>query len=91
MRYVAAYLLSVLGGNNNPSKNDISKILESIGLDIEDDRLDKVRSSDEEMMGSIWVWSLIHIQVIKELDGKDINEVIAMGSSKLAQMPSGSV
>ena len=43
MRYVAAYLLAVLGGNNNPGKQDITKILESIGLDIDDERLDKVR------------------------------------------------
>ena len=43
MRYVAAYLLAVLGGNNNPSKKDITKILGSVGLDIDDDRLDKVR------------------------------------------------
>lgn len=44
MRYVAAYLLAVLGGNKSPDKNDISKILGSIGLDIDDDRLEKVRS-----------------------------------------------
>lgn len=42
MRYVAAYLLAVLGGNSSPSKNDVTKILESIGLDVEDDKLDIV-------------------------------------------------
>lgn len=42
MRYVAAYLLAVLGGNNNPDKAAITKILESVGLDVDDDRLDKV-------------------------------------------------
>lgn len=42
MRYVAAYLLAVLGGNSSPSKGDVSKILESIGLDIEDEKLDLV-------------------------------------------------
>lgn len=42
MRYVAAYLLAVLGGNNSPSKEDISKILGSIGLDIDEDKLGKV-------------------------------------------------
>ena len=45
MRYVAAYLLCVLGGKSNPSKADITKVLESVGLDIEADRLDKVRES----------------------------------------------
>ena len=43
MRYVAAYLLAVLGGNANPSKGDIVAILESVGLEIEDERLDKVQ------------------------------------------------
>ena len=46
MRYVAAYLLCVLGGKHSPAKEDVSKILESIGLDIEDDRLDKVRTEE---------------------------------------------
>lgn len=45
MRYVAAYLLATLGGKDNPSKEDITKILESVGLEIEDDRLDKVRGT----------------------------------------------
>ena len=41
MRYVAAYLLAALS-KESPSKNDVTKILESVGLDIDDDRLDKV-------------------------------------------------
>lgn len=42
MRYVAAYLLASLGGKSQPSKEDIIKILESVGLDVEDDKLSKV-------------------------------------------------
>ena len=42
MRYVAAYLLAALGGNDSPCKADVTKILESVGLDIDNDRLDKV-------------------------------------------------
>ena len=42
MRYVAAYLLATLGGNNNPSKEDIVKILSSVGLEVEDDKLERV-------------------------------------------------
>ena len=42
MRYVAAYLLAVLGGKANPGKNDVTAILESIGLDVDCDKLDKV-------------------------------------------------
>lgn len=43
MRYVAAYLLATLGGNENPSKEDVQKILESVGLDVDDEKLSKVR------------------------------------------------
>ena len=43
MRYVAAYLLAVLGGKSNPSKEQVEAILESVGLDVDDERLSKVR------------------------------------------------
>merc|ERR1739838_1146850 len=41
MRYVAAYLLSALGGNNNPKAEDIKKILESVGIEADDIRMEK--------------------------------------------------
>ena len=44
MRYVAAYLLAVLGGNKNPSESDIEKILGSVGIECETERLKKVIS-----------------------------------------------
>ncbi len=43
MRYVAAYLLAVLGGNNNPSAKDIKNILGSVGIEADDERLNKVQ------------------------------------------------
>jgi large subunit ribosomal protein LP2 len=43
MRYVAAYLLAVLGGNATPSANDIKAILESVGIVADAEKLDKVR------------------------------------------------
>ena len=54
MRYVAAYLLATLGGNENPSASDIKDILSSVGIDVDSERLDVV---------------------IKELNGKNVNEV----------------
>lgn len=42
MRYVAAYLLAVLGGNTSPSTKDIKSILGSVGIEAEDERLNKV-------------------------------------------------
>ncbi|XP_012706225.1 60S acidic ribosomal protein P2 [Fundulus heteroclitus] len=68
MRYVAAYLLATLGGNDNPEAKDIKKILESVGIEADDSRLNKV---------------------VSELQGKNVNEVIATGYSKLASVPSG--
>merc|ERR1712045_283776 len=68
MRYVAAYLLAVLGGNTSPSAKDIKKILTSVGIDAEEGPLDKV---------------------IEELQGKNIEDLIAEGQGKLASVPSG--
>ncbi|KAK9971352.1 hypothetical protein ABG768_024724 [Culter alburnus] len=68
MRYVAAYLLAALGGKGSPSTGDIKKILDSVGIEADDTRMDKV---------------------VSELNGKNIEEVIAQGFSKLASVPSG--
>merc|ERR1712142_946686 len=38
MRYVAAYLLAALGGNESPSTNDLKAILESVGVGYEEER-----------------------------------------------------
>ncbi|CAM5999169.1 unnamed protein product [Sphagnum balticum] len=35
MRYVAAYLLALLGGNKAPSEADIKKILGSVGIEVD--------------------------------------------------------
>ncbi|KAK4240633.1 ribosomal protein 60S [Achaetomium macrosporum] len=68
MKHLAAYLLLGLGGNTSPSAADIKAVLESVGIEADDERLEKLLS---------------------ELEGKDINELIAEGSSKLASVPSG--
>ncbi|RVE73060.1 hypothetical protein OJAV_G00045410 [Oryzias javanicus] len=68
MRYVAAYLLAALGGNTSPTAKDIKDILGSVGIEADDERLNKV---------------------IGELNGKDINEVVNSGLSKLASVPAG--
>ncbi|CAN2390339.1 60s Acidic ribosomal protein [Pristimantis euphronides] len=68
MRYVAAYLLATLGGNKSPSAKDIKKILSSVGIDADDERVGKV---------------------VSELGGKDLDELINSGLSKLCSVPSG--
>merc|ERR1712071_155019 len=38
MRYVAAYLLAVLGGNEKPAAKDLKSILESVGVSFDNER-----------------------------------------------------
>ncbi|XP_068135780.1 large ribosomal subunit protein P2-like [Hyperolius riggenbachi] len=42
MRYVSSYLLCVLGGNDNPSIADLKKVLDSVGIELDKERADKV-------------------------------------------------
>lgn len=44
MRYVAAYLLAALGGKVSPGQNDIEKILSSVGIETDGEKLKKVIS-----------------------------------------------
>ncbi|EMD93964.1 hypothetical protein COCC4DRAFT_131531 [Bipolaris maydis ATCC 48331] len=68
MKHLAAYLLLGLGGNTSPSAEDVKSVLSAVGIEADDERLNKL---------------------ISELEGKDINELIASGSEKLASVPSG--
>ncbi len=65
MRHLAAYLLLQIGGNASPSAADIKKVLGAVGIEADDERLEKL---------------------ISELKGKDVNALIAEGSSKLASV-----
>jgi large subunit ribosomal protein LP2 len=42
MKHLAAYLLLGLGGNTSPSAKDIKNVLDSVGIEADDDRLDKL-------------------------------------------------
>jgi large subunit ribosomal protein LP2 len=44
MRYVAAYLLATLAGNQTPDLKTIEKILSSVGIETDKDRANKVIS-----------------------------------------------
>ena len=68
MRYVAAYVLAVLGGKKNPSVEDVTAILEAAGASVENEPLETL---------------------LKELDGKNVWEVIDAGRAKFASVPSG--
>eukprot|EP00891_Asterochloris_glomerata_P005006 jgi/Astpho2/5006/gw1.00071.57.1_t len=47
MRVISAYLLAALGGNRSPSADDINKILSSVGIEADSDRVDKLISEME--------------------------------------------
>lgn len=44
MKHLAAYLLLTLGGNASPSAQDISAVLESVGIEADEERLTKLIS-----------------------------------------------
>ncbi|KAK9734542.1 hypothetical protein RND81_04G146800 [Saponaria officinalis] len=57
MKVICAYLLACLGGNSSPSDNDLKKILSSVGIEADDDRLELFMSqvagkSIEEVIAS---------------------------------------
>lgn len=64
MRYVAAYMLAVLGGKASPSQNDIEKILSSVGIETDAEKLKKVinelngKSMDELIAKGMSIYSL---------------------------------
>jgi large subunit ribosomal protein LP2 len=45
MKYLAAYCLATLGGNASPSADDVKKILESVGVNVDDAQLEKAISA----------------------------------------------
>ena len=57
MKHLAAYLLLGLAGNTSPSKTDIKEVLESVGIEADDERLDKLLSELKDKDIS-QVWSL---------------------------------
>ncbi|EFN80584.1 60S acidic ribosomal protein P2 isoform X2 [Harpegnathos saltator] len=53
MRYLAAYVLVILGGKASPTENDIKKILSSVGIETDDEKLEKVISELNSFRKSI--------------------------------------
>ena len=47
MKHLAAYLLLGLAGNSSPSAADIKKVLDSVGIEADSDRLDTLLSELE--------------------------------------------
>lgn len=91
MRYVAAYLLAVLGGNETPSAADIEKVLSSVGIDADAERLklvvgqlkgkniEDLIKEGKSLINCMMYLRHILIHVIHSLSGRE----------KLCSMPSG--
>ena len=47
MKHLAAYLLLGLGGNTSPSAKHVKGVLDSVGIEADDERLDKLISELE--------------------------------------------
>ncbi|KAK9771842.1 putative 60S acidic ribosomal protein P2 [Seiridium cardinale] len=47
MKHLAAYLLLTLGGNTSPKASDVKEVLESVGIEADDERLEKLLSELE--------------------------------------------
>jgi len=62
MRHLAALLLLKAGGNANPTAEDITNLLSTVGVDVDAERL---------------------TQLLSDLEGKDISELIAEGQKRL--------
>jgi large subunit ribosomal protein LP2 len=59
MRHLAAYLLLQSGGNNSPTAADIKKVLGSVGIEADNDRLNTLLSElNGKDIGSVrFSWS----------------------------------
>ncbi|GMG21185.1 unnamed protein product [Ambrosiozyma monospora] len=68
MKYLAAYLLLQQGGNASPSAAQVTKLLESVGVEVESKKV---------------------ALLIKSVEGKSTEELIAEGATKLASVPTG--
>ena len=42
MRHIAAYLLLQIGGNSSPTADDVKKVLGAVGIEADEERLDKL-------------------------------------------------
>lgn len=86
MRHLAAYLLLQLGGNASPSAKDIKSVLSAVGIEADDDRLDKLISElGGKDIGTVRIRCMITIHSY-HLTFIFIFQLIAEGSAKFASV-----
>ncbi|XP_063226339.1 large ribosomal subunit protein P2 isoform X1 [Bacillus rossius redtenbacheri] len=79
MRYVAAYLLAALGGKDSPSASDLEKILSSVGIEADGEKLKIV-------IGQLKGKNIDEV-IAAARGGADWSAVWCAGREKLASMP----
>lgn len=61
MRYIAAYLLLKIAGNESPSAADVTKVIQSVGIEVEKARLDSLISElNGKDINAVRVFFTIH-------------------------------
>ena len=68
MKYIAAYMLAKLGGKDEPTIEDVKRIIESVGIEFETEKAN---------------------ELISKLSGKNLNEIMDEGKSKLSVILNG--
>lgn len=99
MRYVAAYLLATLGGAENPSVDDLSRILSSVGIEVDNERASKVVAELKgKKIEDVIAAGKCHLYMSAPFSSACSQSRIILnaflffsisGSSKLASVPSG--
>ena len=85
MRHIAAYLLLQIGGNSSPSSGDIKKVLSAVGIEADDERLDKLISELKgKDINTVSLTPAPHRLVLINIIC--VVQLIAEGSSKLASV-----
>lgn len=83
MRYIAAFLLLQCAGNTSPTAADIKKVLAAVGIDSDNDRLDKLIS---ELSGKDVNQVRSSPSSLSGPSEPFLVQLIAEGSSKLASV-----
>ena len=86
MRYVAAALLCAMGENEISAAN-MEKILSSVGVEADKERLSQV----EKRQFKVELLKMFHHQVVAACKGKSTEELIAAGLPKLASMGTSNI
>jgi large subunit ribosomal protein LP2 len=59
MKHLAAYLLLTIGGNSSPSAKDVKNVLESVGIEADDERLSTLISELKgKDINEVWICTL---------------------------------